>query len=305
MKDVLDPRGNRPRPEDELDQALSRGSSSGEPLDPELASLAKLASDLQALAPEAGDPAIRRRVWARLLPVLREHAPARRGAPRRRAVWRPAFAVIALLTALGLLTVSAGAAYASEDALPGDLLYPLKRGIESARIALSLSHSGDAALLLEFAGERLQEAEDLAALGRVEDLNEAFAGYEEAMDALVGLAGEIPVEEGPGALVGVQKGISGNLEALERVRERVPAAAADAIERVIERAEERQLEVEQAIERGGPAVTPPGQIRRATQGADEDHGNQGENPNQGQGGGPPDRDHPTGPRDKDNPPGPP
>jgi hypothetical protein len=188
----------------------------------------------------------------------------------------------------GLLSVSAGVAFASGDALPGDLLYTLKRGIERARIALSLSSAGDAALLLGFADERLQEADELATLGRVGDLEEALGGYEDALDALLALADEIPVEDGPGSLAGVQDEISRNLIALERVRDRVPAAAAETIDRVIQRAVERQAEVERTIERGRPEGTPPGQIRRATQEAEDPPGNQGNGPDQDHGGGRPD-----------------
>jgi HAMP domain-containing protein len=219
----------------------------------------------------------------------------------RRGLWRPAFALIAALATCGILSVSVGAAYASGDALPGDPLYGLKRGIERARIALSLSSAGDAELLLGFANERLQEAEELVALGRVGDLEEALAGYEDALDALLALSDEIPVEGGPGSLAGVEDEISRNLIALERVRERVPAAAAEAIDRVIERALERQEEVEQTIEHGRPEGTPPGQIRQATREAGGGQGS-GNGPDEDHGGGPPDRDKTPGPRQTPGPP---
>jgi hypothetical protein len=195
-----------------------------------------------------------------------------------------------LLAALGLLGASAGAAWASGDALPGDPLYPLKRGIERARIGLSWTSEGDAELWVEYAQERLMEAEELVSRGRVGDLGEALNGYEEALDALVMLADDIPVEDGPGSLAGVQDEISRNLEALERVRDRVPATAADAIGEVIERAAERQAEVEQAAGRGHPERTPPGQIRRATDQAQETPGNSGGPPSQDHGGGHSDHD---------------
>jgi hypothetical protein len=212
----------------------------------------------------------------------------------RRWVRRPAFALIAILATCGLLGVSAGAAFASGDALPGDPLYGLKRGIERARIAFSLSSAGDAALLLEFADERLREAEELVALDRVGDLEEALGGYEDALDALLGLADDIPVEDGPGSLTGVEDEISRNLIALERVRERAPAPATDAIDRVIERALERQEELEQTIEHGRPEGTPPGQIRQATREAGGGQGS-GNGPGEDHGGGPPDRDKTPGP----------
>jgi hypothetical protein len=295
MKPRNDPGRHRRRPEDELEEALERRPPDGEGLDPETAGLVRLASDLRQLAPPAGEVAARRRIWARLLPAIRQHRASRPPAGRStfggsRPAWRPALALTGLLAAVGLLGASAGVARASGDALPGDPLYPLKRGIERARIGLSWTSEGDAALWVGYAQERLMEAEQLVSRGRVGDLGEALNGYEEALDALVVLADDIPVEDGPGSLEDIQEEISRNLEALERVRERVPAAAADAIGEVIERAAERQAEVEQAAGRGHPERTPPGQIRRATAQPDGSPANSGEPPGQDHGGGHSDHD---------------
>jgi len=282
--------GKGRRPEDRLEEALERRPPDEEGLDPETAGLVRLASNLRQLAPPPSEPATRRRIWARLLPGIRRHRATRFPAGRstagsRHPARRPAFVLTGLLAALGLLGASAGAARASGDALPGDPLYPLKRGIERARIGLSWTSEGDAALWVDYAQERLTEAEELVSRGRVGDLGVALSGYEEALDALVALANDIPAEDGPGSLAGIRQEISGNLEALEAVRDRVPAAAADAIGEVIERAAERQAEVEQAAGRGHPETTPPGQIRRATDQADGGPGNSGEPPGQDHGGG--------------------
>lgn len=92
-------------------------------------------------------------------------------APRRAADDRPHPAlggrlrhVVAAVTALALVT-GTGAAAASQRALPGDLLYGLKRQLESGELALAFSDLGRGRELLEQADARLGEAEQLAAAG--------------------------------------------------------------------------------------------------------------------------------------------
>lgn len=58
---------------------------------------------------------------------------------------------------------TAGVAAAAENALPGDPLYPLKRGIESAQISFNSSDSGKGQDLLRQAGTRLDEVDGLIA----------------------------------------------------------------------------------------------------------------------------------------------
>ena len=80
--------------------------------------------------------------------------------------WKPAYAFISLMLAIGILATSAGVVQAAHAALPGDALYGLKRGIEGARLAFTWSPSGDVRLLVEFAELRLAELENLLASER-------------------------------------------------------------------------------------------------------------------------------------------
>lgn len=90
---------------------------------------------------------------AELAPVVPLNARANRN-QRRISVAAAAFVVIG---------GSAGVAAAAESALPGDALYPIKRGIESAQVALNSSDSGKGQDLLRQAGERLVEIDALLA----------------------------------------------------------------------------------------------------------------------------------------------
>lgn len=84
--------------------------------------------------------------------------PARR--ERRLAVLVGGFAVASAATSM---------AVASQGALPGDTLYPLKRALEDTSTTIRVDDSSRAGNLLDHADVRLAEVEELAAEGRTED----------------------------------------------------------------------------------------------------------------------------------------
>lgn len=74
-----------------------------------------------------------------------------------------------ILLALAMTFGGAGATvYAAQAALPGDVLYPVKLGLEDAQVALSPDETTDAQLRFEFVQRRIQEtvALSLGALRR-------------------------------------------------------------------------------------------------------------------------------------------
>ncbi|MFL6157345.1 MAG: DUF5667 domain-containing protein [Marmoricola sp.] len=88
-----------------------------------------------------------------LAPVIPLHSPAMRR-QRRISIAAAAFVVIG---------GTAGVAAAAESALPGDALYPIKRGIESAQVSLNSSDAGKGQDLLRQASTRLDEVDGLLA----------------------------------------------------------------------------------------------------------------------------------------------
>lgn len=78
-----------------------------------------------------------------------------RGARERR--------LVAAASAVVLLGGSAGMAAAAQHSLPGEALYPIKRGLERAQAELSVSSAGKGQDLLEQANDRLTEVETLLA----------------------------------------------------------------------------------------------------------------------------------------------
>ena len=130
----------------------------------DLRPLADLAADLRRSLSPAAEPARRGQLWARLAPRLEAVRTAPR--PSWRPALRPAYA-LASLAAVLVLGLGTTTAFASAAALPGDALYPVKRGLEAAELALSRD---DAALTAAFADRRLAEIESLSALGRWTDI---------------------------------------------------------------------------------------------------------------------------------------
>ncbi|MFZ5918970.1 MAG: DUF5667 domain-containing protein [Chloroflexota bacterium] len=92
------------------------------------------------------------------------------------------FSVTALL-ALALL-VGGGVGYASADALPGDVLYPVKTAIETIQLTVSRDAAQAAALRLDFASRRLDEAAAMVVEGRLEQMPALLLNYAVHVDTV-------------------------------------------------------------------------------------------------------------------------
>lgn len=184
---------------DELDRRLSEARSGTRPAsaaDDEIAALVETAMRLQALSPvrrsaapaDQAGPAgtehppraqFRADLRRRLDAEARSLAPARSAASAARA--RPGVVVGAapaprrrrslVLAGLVASAVALGTAtsVASSAALPGDLLYPVKRSAEGARLFVPRSEASRGAAELDLARERLGESWRLAASGTEPD----------------------------------------------------------------------------------------------------------------------------------------
>ncbi len=117
-----------------------------------LAPRADFVSDLRLRLMDAADTMLLP-AGAELAPVIPLVAPPN-SRQRRLSVAAAAFVVIG---------GSAGVAAAAENALPGDALYPIKRGIEGAQVSLNSSDSGKGQDLLRQASTRLDEIDGLLA----------------------------------------------------------------------------------------------------------------------------------------------
>ncbi len=138
--------------------ALLHWSRSGVPVE-DRAVVALLQRASAAIEP---DPMYRRRLRGR---VLNAHVARREGLVRARPQRHMGALGRSVLVASLTLAVSVSAVGAvSQDALPGDALYPVKRQLEAIRLQIATGAARDD-LLAQALAERLSEFERLAAAG--------------------------------------------------------------------------------------------------------------------------------------------
>jgi hypothetical protein len=136
----------------------------------ELISLLQLSIDAARLPQPAPDPAFRLRARNQMLAAAEQSRRVRR--------WMPASVRVALAAALLLVALAGGLTAAASNSLPGEPLYGLKRGVEHVQMTATFNPADQARLRLHFADLRLEEAQKLAALGRVSDAVNAIGQYQ-------------------------------------------------------------------------------------------------------------------------------
>jgi hypothetical protein len=88
------------------------------------------------------------------------------------------------IAAVGLASTAAvvPAAFASSSSVPGDALYPLKRGIEQVRVIAATSPEAEAAARTDIAYARLAELDALLAMGDFEHLPQVLMDLSSAVN---------------------------------------------------------------------------------------------------------------------------
>ena len=237
------------------------------------AALDRLVHGLPSDAPEGLEPLIQTARAAReafSVHVTEEVANAHLAAlgvstlERRRPRHRVALVLIAAVVTVVLLGGAAVAA--SGSALPGQLLYPVKRATERIELLLNTSPASRARLHLEFAQRRLTELSDLLALrraGQSVDIGAAMSAYQrevgEAQDAIAADSTDPSYQ----ALLGsVEDQLQGHIVVLSALRDNFAEGPAHtAIQNAIDRATTAQSAVSNAVSKaragdGKPPVEP-------------------------------------------------
>ena len=105
------------------------------------------------------------------------------------------FAMAWVFIAISLLSLGGvGTVYASADALPGEVLYPVKIASEDIQLFFS-DDEGDIDLLLNFMDERIQEMEKLSGEGNPQGMELALDGYQNEMEQMTGLMTKMQAED--------------------------------------------------------------------------------------------------------------
>jgi hypothetical protein len=142
---------------------------------------------------------------------------------KRRFRMRKVGIIVAIVVTLSL--AAGGTAYASQDSLPGDALYPVKLTLEGLMLNLPADDAAKVGRGLDFAERRIWEMEVLTAEGRPEALNTTADKYG---IAIAEIAEQIGTGNNTAAeLVAAATAI--HLEVLANVWEIVPEQAQAAI----------------------------------------------------------------------------
>jgi hypothetical protein len=199
-----------------------------------------LTQKIQAISLPEPDLRFRSAARQRILTTLKAHQPVTFENQLRHvlqnirlfSIRRPAMA-IAIVLALVLSLMGGSIGYASQGAIPGDFLYPLKLQVEELKLAAA-SNEMDENLYYRFAKERVDEGLEAVKQGRYEDIPAAMRGFESAAenvkpDTATGLSNSLSIlsdllaneQVPPEAVPGLMKAI----EALNQAQEKLDNAA--------------------------------------------------------------------------------
>ncbi len=139
--------------------------------------------------------------------------------------------LIAIVMGIGVIFGGGAAAvHASQDAIPGDTLYPVKQVVEEAELALTHDPAKKAELHAEFAQERAAEIQALVAANREEMVPEAVQNMAQHLRAAQQLAMQLAQQGKVDAAGKVLARIDATASMLEKEAQHAPKADKQVIE---------------------------------------------------------------------------
>lgn len=168
------------------------------------------------------------RAGARVSPDTVRTDRVRTHSPRRRRLAGLAAALVAGTATVGLVSSSA-------SAVPGDVLYPVKRGVESVQLAVHRDDVGRGQTQLDQASERLLEAWTLDSTGRDDRVADALADFsEQATAGSTALFQAYDNEGDAGRIDAVTTFATGSSETIENMSDDLPTDARTALDEATE-----------------------------------------------------------------------
>jgi hypothetical protein len=215
----------------------------------DLLGMMHLAQKIQAISLPEPDPRFRSAARRRILITLKGQQPVTFGYSLRHVLQnirlfstrRPAMA-IAIVLALVLSLMGGSIGYASQGAIPGDFLYPLKLQVEELKLAAATNEM-DENLYYQFAKERVDEGLEAVKQGRYEDIPAAMKGFESAAE-------NVPPD--------TAAGLSNSLSILSDLlaNEQVPPEAVPGLTKAIEALNQAQEKLDNVVPAGPPSNLP-------------------------------------------------
>jgi hypothetical protein len=174
----------------------------------------------------------------------------------------PVYVAIAVLV---VLVSGLGVTSASAKALPGDALYPAKRGLEEVSLAFSFSPAGDVKLLAEFAGKRIEEIQELARQGREADLAVGLKEYAKILgrleSALVANSSIIQ----PAQWEDIQTQLDHHAQDLRDLKEQLPQQAQGTVDHAVDQSQKSIDRIEEIKNNQVPSAEPTSKENNSTQ----------------------------------------
>ncbi len=196
--------------------------------------------------------------------IIRAPFPARReSSVATGALWgrlRTA-ALVSIIAAVVMIGSGLGAASVSAQALPGDALYPVKRGFEEVSLTFSFSIAGDVQWLADFADRRLAEVEELVAQGRGSDLLLGLKYYDETLSRLDAAIKALAPGSGSAQLENLQARLARHADTLSALRDRLPEQARPALDLAVEHSQKSEEKVEALRQNPGSEFVSPEVMR--------------------------------------------
>lgn len=134
--------------------------------------------------------------------------------------------------AVALVGVSSSVAFASQGALPGDTLYPIKRALEGASTKLTFDDTEKGSRLLDQASSRLAEVEELArrAEGSDAEFRETLEQFTSQSDEAADLLLRSFSASQPQGVEKLRHFTGSSIEALSALRTQLPEGALDSLQ---------------------------------------------------------------------------
>ncbi len=165
----------------------------------------------------------------------------------------------AILTLVFVFLISAGTVYASQNSLPGQFLYPVKKTLEAVRIRLA-SDPDKTNLQIQLIDKRLGEIQKLSERQAI-DLEKAAAEYEKAVSTALENAKNSAVNKEE-LLNKLEEKFNQHAQVLEEVAQQAPSQAQDALDKALEASQKGAAAAKEALEKessnSAPAQTPSG-----------------------------------------------
>ena len=204
-------------------------------------------------------PEFRQRARKRLLEAMQPAvAPTERRGVDIFGWLKPLARRTAVAIVVAALLVGGGAtAYAAQDSMPDEVLYPVKMATEKARLAVIPSEAGKAGLHIAFAEHRVQEMVEMCRRGRVEEMPGLATAVDYHLEQAQGLMGIASAEGIDIYELGVRLEQSAfqQLGVLESTLDEVPEETKPAIVQALETSGEEYATAIEAVASIGPVVS--------------------------------------------------